>query len=203
MMSLNASDPKWYISGLRNPSGGLPAAMRASFSRATRPANEGAAADVPLADVERPLKKTRKFSACAETSGIACENGTVIRQLVLSPPSMLRWKGLAYASMRIEESRVGVFGQRSEKPLHSGVLIRWPRELSRLPILVSVILEKKKGETHDVAEPPTRKLGRNLRDGGRPANRRHAMGRPKSVRCEQNRNTWTHYGQVAGKFGMN
>lgn len=26
---------------------------------------------------------------------------------------------------------------------------------------------------------------------------------PKSVRCEQSRNTWTYYGQVAGKFGMN
>ena len=128
--------------------------MRASFSRATRPANEGAAADVPLADVERPLKKTRKFSACAETSGIACVNGTVIRQLVLSPPSVLRWKGLAYASMRIEESRVGVFGQRSEKPLHSGVLIRWPRELSRFPILVSVILEKKGGKLTMLLNPP-------------------------------------------------
>ena len=26
---------------------------------------------------------------------------------------------------------------------------------------------------------------------------------PKSVKCEQNRNIWTYYGQVAGKFGMN
>ena len=63
--------------------------MRASFSRATNPANEGAAADVPLANVERPLKKIRKFSACAETSGIACENGMVIRQPVLSHPAVL------------------------------------------------------------------------------------------------------------------
>src|SRR5260221_4091875 len=109
--------------------------MRASFSRATSPANEGAAADVPPADVERPLKKTRKFSACAETSGIACENGTVACQVGLSPLTLLRWTEFTYASMRIEESRIGAFGQRSEKPLHGGVLIRWPRELSCLPVL--------------------------------------------------------------------
>ena len=37
-----------------------------------------------------------------------------------------------------------------------------------------------KGEkAHDVAKPATRKLCRNLRDGGRPANRRHATDRPE------------------------
>ena len=41
------SAASWYSSGFRKPSGDLPAARRASFSRETTPANTGALADVP------------------------------------------------------------------------------------------------------------------------------------------------------------
>jgi hypothetical protein len=40
---------------------------------------------------------------------------------------------LAYASVRIEEPRVCAFGERSEKLLHGGVLIRRARELRVFP----------------------------------------------------------------------
>ena len=45
--------------------------MRASFSRATKPANVGAEADVPQMRPGVPWKKILKLSAWAETSGKA------------------------------------------------------------------------------------------------------------------------------------
>jgi hypothetical protein len=45
--------------------------MRASFSRATKAANEGDAADVPPICDAFPPRKIRKNTACAETSGTA------------------------------------------------------------------------------------------------------------------------------------
>jgi hypothetical protein len=45
--------------------------MRASFSRAISPANEGDDADVPSKVARVPWKKYRKLVACAETSGMA------------------------------------------------------------------------------------------------------------------------------------
>jgi hypothetical protein len=60
VISLNALSPTWYINGLRNPRGGLPVAIRASFSKATSPANVGADADVPPMSVGRPCQKIRK-----------------------------------------------------------------------------------------------------------------------------------------------
>lgn len=58
------------MSGFRKPSDGLPALMRASFRSETIPAKAGDAADVPSAKATLPLKKTRKFSDCAATSGM-------------------------------------------------------------------------------------------------------------------------------------
>ena len=74
VMSLNASGAKaWiaYTSGFRNPSGGRPAERRAELSSETKPANVGAAADVPPMSPERPPRKMRKLSAWAATSGMA------------------------------------------------------------------------------------------------------------------------------------
>jgi hypothetical protein len=161
----------------------LPAAMRASFSRATSPANVGADADVPLMAVGYPRTKIRKFSACADTSGIACGNETVGRQAVLGLLTLLRERWLpTHASIRIEESRVGVFGQYLEKPLHGGVLIQRARELIR--IAVTFEFRTKRAKTHDVAEPASRKRSCDLRNGRRPPDRRHAVHRTESVNCE-------------------
>ncbi|SRR6266851_6630367 len=157
VMSLNASPPNRYINGLRNPRGGLPAAMRASFSRAMSPANVGADADVPLIGVGYPRTKIRKFSACAETSGIACGNETVGRQAVLGLLMLLRERWLpTHASIRIEESRVGVFGQYLEKPLHGGVLIRRARELKFSPseLLLHSNFERKERKLTMSLNPP-------------------------------------------------
>ena len=142
VISLNALSPTLYIKGLRNPRGGLPEVIRASFSRATSPANVGADADVPPMSVGCPFQKIRKWSACAETSGIAygngkpCERGCVRQRLYNNKSlrhSAERDEMLAYASVRIEEPRVGTFGERSEKLLHGGVLIRRARELRFFP----------------------------------------------------------------------
>lgn len=46
--------------------------IRASFSRATRPATVGVAANVPPMRVELPWKKILNMSDWAEMSGIAC-----------------------------------------------------------------------------------------------------------------------------------
>jgi hypothetical protein len=48
------------MSGLRKPSTGFPAAIRASFNRATKAANEGDAADVPPIFAALPPMKIRK-----------------------------------------------------------------------------------------------------------------------------------------------
>ncbi len=72
VMSLKPSPFNLYMSGLRKPSEGLHAAMRTSFSRATKPANDGDDAEVPPMCSGLPQRKNLKKFACAETSGIAC-----------------------------------------------------------------------------------------------------------------------------------
>ena len=74
VMSLNApacAAPSAYSSGFRKPSGGAPAERRAELSSETKPANVGAAAEVPPMSPERPPRKMRKLSAWAATSGMA------------------------------------------------------------------------------------------------------------------------------------
>jgi hypothetical protein len=82
VISLNPSPFNAYMRGLRKPRAGLPAAIRASFSRATKPATDGVDAEVPPMGTALPPTKTRKKSACAEMSGIAfqrrVQNGTLI-----------------------------------------------------------------------------------------------------------------------------
>ena len=72
VMSLNPSPFSAYIRGLRKPSAGWPAESRASFSRATKAANEGVDAEVPPICTALPRKNIRKKAACADTSGMAC-----------------------------------------------------------------------------------------------------------------------------------
>ena len=69
MMSLNAWDPIWYSHGFKNPRGGMPADSLASFSRAMMPANVGAAAEVPDAQLRKPLSNIVKSTEEAATSG--------------------------------------------------------------------------------------------------------------------------------------
>jgi hypothetical protein len=71
VISLNASKALEYRSGFKNPRGGFFFEIRASFKSDTKPATVGQAADVPPTFPVRPLRKIRKPSACAETSGIA------------------------------------------------------------------------------------------------------------------------------------
>ena len=69
--SFSAEAPVLYRNGFRNPSGGRPAERRAELSSETKPANVGAAADVPPMSPDRPPRKMRKLSAWAATSGMA------------------------------------------------------------------------------------------------------------------------------------
>lgn len=60
------------MSGLRKPSGGLPLAMRASFSRATIPVNAGVAHEVPSTSPVCVSTTIVKLTPSAATSGMAC-----------------------------------------------------------------------------------------------------------------------------------
>jgi hypothetical protein len=55
---------------------------------------------------------------------------------------------LAYASVRVEEPRVGAFGERSEKLLHGGILIRRARELRFFAIRLAVIYSSEQAERY-------------------------------------------------------
>ena len=76
VMSVNPSPFNAYMSGFRKPSEDFPAAIRASFSRATKPAIVGDDADVPPMCLAPPPTNILKNSACAETSGNACHKPT-------------------------------------------------------------------------------------------------------------------------------
>ena len=68
VMSVKAARAPEYNHGLRNPSGGRPAAANLSFSSAMMLATVGLAALVPWIP-ERPLASMRKSSALAAISG--------------------------------------------------------------------------------------------------------------------------------------
>ena len=55
VISLKPAEPLEYMNGLRKPSGGRLLLNRTSFSRATKPANVGVAADVPPMRAAAPL----------------------------------------------------------------------------------------------------------------------------------------------------
>ena len=74
VISLNArgsSASIAYTSGFKNPSGGRPLDSRAELSSETMPANVGEDADVPPMRAGRPVRKMRRKSPCAATSGMA------------------------------------------------------------------------------------------------------------------------------------
>lgn len=71
VMSLKPLTPFLYRKGFRKPSDGCPLARRASFRRATKPANAGEEADVPPINTGRPERMIRKRLDCAATSGMA------------------------------------------------------------------------------------------------------------------------------------
>ena len=72
VISLKVDFPSEYSSGFKNPRGGFLADNRAELSKPTMPANDGDDAEVPPIETARPRKNILKLSACADTSGIAC-----------------------------------------------------------------------------------------------------------------------------------
>ena len=93
---------------------------------------------------------------------------------------------LAYASVRIEEPRVGAFGERLEKLVHGAVLILRTWELRFFHPSYCYTRANRQSDTHDVAEPAPRKLSCDLRNGGCPTDRCHAACAviPESVNDE-------------------
>jgi hypothetical protein len=73
-MSLKAAVPFEYIKGFKKPRGGFPAAIRASFRRATIPAKVGEDAEVPPIKIVRRWRTISKLSPWAATSGIPYAN---------------------------------------------------------------------------------------------------------------------------------
>jgi len=69
VISFRPENPLEYRKGFKNPKGGKPTFRRASFNKATNPANAGDEAEVPPMRMALPLRKILKRSDCAETSG--------------------------------------------------------------------------------------------------------------------------------------
>jgi len=71
VMSVRPSMPMEYNIGLRNPRGGRPEEIRASFNNAKIAAAAGVDADVPETRSASPPANTRYLEPCAEISGYA------------------------------------------------------------------------------------------------------------------------------------
>ena len=72
VMSCKPTPFNAYNIGFRKPSEDLPAAILASFNKATKAANDGVESEVPLRGTWDPCQVDRKSTPCVETSGYAC-----------------------------------------------------------------------------------------------------------------------------------